>query len=90
MNISLAIKQSLRIENDTQYTNYQMNKSVKIQICPKISHNTSLWTDCTYGGLNFTKSHVASIMRHEKQTNMQNNYYLQAFSITAHYWGIAF
>ena len=90
MNISLAIKQSIRIENDTQYTNYQINKSVKNQIYPKISHNTSLWTDCTYGGLNVTKSHVAAIIQHEKQTNKQNNYYLQAFSITARYWGIAF
>ena len=51
MNISLAIKQSLRFENETQYNSYQMNNSIKNKIYPKISHNTSLWTDCKYGGL---------------------------------------
>ena len=76
MNISLAIKQSLRIENETQYTNYQINNSIKNQIYPKISHNTSLWTDCIYSGLNVTKIHIATIIRHEKQINCKtiNNF----------------
>ena len=47
MNISSAIKESLRIENGSQYTNYQMNNSIKNKIYQKISHNTSLLTDCT-------------------------------------------
>ena len=46
-NISLAIKEFLRIENGNLYTNYQMNKSIKNQIYPKINHNTSPWADCT-------------------------------------------
>ena len=46
-NISLAIKEFLRIENGNLYANYQMNKSIKNQIYPKINHNTSPWADCT-------------------------------------------
>ena len=32
VNVSLAINESLRIENGTQYTNYQMISSIKNQI----------------------------------------------------------
>ena len=46
-NISLAIKQFLRTENGAQYTNYKMNNLTKNWTYPKISYNTSLWTDCT-------------------------------------------
>ena len=43
MNISLVIKESLRVENGTQDTNYQMNKiSHKDKYYQKIGHNTSL------------------------------------------------
>ena len=47
MNISSAIKESLKIENGSQYTNYRVNNSIKNKIYQKISHNTSLLTDCT-------------------------------------------
>ena len=46
MNISLVIKESLRVENGTQYTNYQMNKiSHKDKYYQKIGHNISLWNN---------------------------------------------
>ena len=38
-----------------------------------------------YDTLSFTKTYVAAIIRHEKQTDMKNNKHLQTFSITAHY-----
>ena len=88
VNISLAIKESLRIENGAQYTHYQVNNSIKNQICSEINHNTCLWTDCTIRCLNGTKTHVAATIRHKKQTDMQNNQHLQAFSITASFWGL--
>ena len=47
VNISLATKESLRIENGTWYTNYELNNSIENHIYPKISHNTSLLIDCT-------------------------------------------
>ena len=61
-----------------------MDNATENQIYPKISlsHNTSLRTDCT---IKVTKTHVTTIIRHEKQTDNQNNEHLQAFSITAHY-----
>ena len=46
-NISLAIKEFLRIENGAQYTNYKMNNLTKNWTYPKVSYNASLWTDCT-------------------------------------------
>ena len=49
------VKESLKIENGTQCTNYQMNNSIKNQIYPNTSHNTSLWTD---GTIWFTESHT--------------------------------
>ena len=59
----LAIKESLRIDNGTQYTNYQINHYMKNHLYPKISHSDSL---------NVTKIHVAAIIRHEKRADMQN------------------
>ena len=45
VNILIVIEESLKIENGTQYTNYQRNNSIKNQIYQKINHNTSLWID---------------------------------------------
>ena len=41
-NMSWTIKESLRIKNGAQYTNYKMNNSIKNEIYPKVSHNKSL------------------------------------------------
>ena len=71
--ISLAIKQSLRFENETQYSYYHMNNSIKNLNLPKNKSQCISLDWFTYGGLNVTKSHVAGIIPHEKQTNMQNN-----------------
>ena len=73
MSISLTIKESLRIENGTHYTNYEIINSIKNQTYPKISHNKSLWTDLRYHSLNVTKTHIAATIRREKQTDMKNN-----------------
>ena len=43
LNISLAIKESLRIENGTQYTNHQMNSAIKNQIYPEKSQQIYLY-----------------------------------------------
>ena len=40
-------KNPLRIENVTQYTNYQLNNSIKNQIYLNMSHNKYFWTDYT-------------------------------------------
>ena len=47
MNISLGIKECLRIDNGTQYTNYEIKNSLKNQMYANISHNISLWAACT-------------------------------------------
>ena len=72
-NTSLGIKELLSTENGTQYTNYQMNNSIKNQINPNISDNTVLWTDCMYDSLDVTKFYVAAIIRQQKWIDMQNN-----------------
>ena len=38
-----------------------------------------------YDNLSVTKTHVVSIAGHEKQTDMQNNQYLEVFSIITNY-----
>ena len=43
----LTAKEFLWIENGNRYENYQMNNSIKDQIYPKVSHNTTLWADIT-------------------------------------------
>ena len=40
--IALAIKSYLKVQNQTQYTNHQMNKAIKNQIYPKKSQYISL------------------------------------------------
>ena len=42
VNFSLAIKESLKAENGTQYTKYQINNYTKNQISAKMSHDASL------------------------------------------------
>ena len=46
-NISLSIKESLKTENRTQYSNCQLSNQIKNQIYPNMSHNKSFCTNCT-------------------------------------------
>ena len=65
-NVSLAIKESFRIERGTQNTNFRMNNSIKKQIYPKISHKHLSGPIVRYNSLSVTKTHVTSFIRHEK------------------------
>ena len=42
-NVSLDIKESLRIKNGSQYTNDEKNNLIKNNIYPNISHSASPW-----------------------------------------------
>ena len=46
-NVSLTIEEFLKIKNGSQYANDKKNNLIKNKIYPKISHNASLWIDCT-------------------------------------------
>ena len=68
-NISLAIKESFRIERGTQNTNFWMNNSIKKQIYPKISHKHLSGPIVRYNSLSVTKTLVTSFIRREKPTD---------------------
>ena len=56
------------IENETQYTNEQMNNAFKNHITMRLSGLI-----VQYNNLTVTETHVATIIRYEKQTDVQNH-----------------
>ena len=84
VNISLAIKQSLRFENETQYNSYQMNNSIKNKIYSKISHNTSLWTDCKYGGLSMALKAMLLVSCNMRNKQICKNINISRRSVSLH------
>lgn len=82
------IKASLSVDKRAQYMNHQMNDTAKNKIYTKKSYYIYLdWLFDIFIGndrLTVTKIRIANIIRHESQTDMQNNQHLQGFSITAY------
>ena len=89
-NISLAIKESLSIENGTQYTNCQINNSIKIQIYSKVSHNTSLWTDRTIVSMSLRLMFLLTYDIRNEQMSKTSNISWHSSCLTAHSWGLKF
>ena len=89
-NIALAMKASFTVDNRTQYTKLQVDNTVKNQIYPKkskyISLNSLFDMIIQSNSPTFTETRIATNIRHEKRTDMQNNWHLQAFSTAGYYW----
>ena len=76
-NIALARKASFTVDNRTQYTKLQVDNTVKNQIYPKkseyISLNSLFDMMVQSNSPTFTETRIATNIRHEKRTDMQNN-----------------
>ena len=67
VNVLLAIKESLRIENGNRYTNYQMNISIKIKFTRRqvtIRHARLI---VRHNSFNVTKTHVGDTANWKKK-----------------------
>ena len=51
-------------------------------------HPSGLIAQCN--SLTLTKTHVSTIVRHGRRTDMQNSKHFQAFSIITDYWELEF
>ena len=71
------MKASFTVDNRTQYTKLQVDNTVKNQIYPKkseyISLNSLFDMIVQSNSPTFTETRIATNMRHEKRTDMQNN-----------------
>ena len=71
------MKASFTVDNRTQYTKLQVDNTVKNQIYPKkskyISLNSLFDMIVQSNSPTFTETRIATNIRHEKRTDMQNN-----------------
>ena len=91
VNISLAIKESLRIDNETQFMNYQMNNSTKNQIYPK-HKSQCISLDWLYNAIVSMSLKLMLLLPYD----MRNELTCKTINIsrrsiiTVHYWGLEF
>ena len=61
-----------------------MNNSIKNKIYPKISHNTSLWTDCKYGGLSMALKAMLLVSCNMRNKQICKNINISRRSVSLH------